>query len=502
MKKISERRETMADKPDFSLPGKKKESKTITPRTVITLLIILLILSGFTIITLFLKKPAGLSSLEQTGLSSEKQKELALKLEQRTLNTEAAGAWKEYLRSPGLNDSARAKIYYRLGKLYSQAGEWEKAIASFYRSESIYRDPELAAEINRLVQENFENLGKFSALSYELKERTAASGSPQPPGEEVIAEIGMEKITKSQLADMIEREVEMQLQQFAAYLPPEERNKQKEALLARYKSPEARMNELNRFLSEEMLYRWAKEKGLDRKKETRDFLQRVEKNILAGKALESAMKEQVRVGDKDLITYYEANKEKYLVPERARISQILVKDEEAARAVLEKLKEGEKFEDLAGSLSGDKDSKEKKGEIEGWVEKGKYIPGIGYDPEIFGVIFSTPAGETADKYVKSKSGYHIIKVREREPARQKEFSEVRDDILRELKSKKAEEVQQKLFQDLREKYGVVIHRDRFYNKETSPSREEKSNTEGKMSNREEKKHKGNVPDKNVPDEKE
>lgn len=462
----------MTDKLDFSLPEKEGKGKTAAPRAVIILLTVLILLAGTSILILLLKGPVGQSSPEQTGLSLEKQKELALKLEQRTLNSEAARAWEEYLKSAHLSDSDRAKIYYRLGKLYGQAGEWEKAIANLYRSEAVYPDPELSNEINRLVQEGFENLGKFSALSYELKERTSAGKLSQPPGEEVVAEIGAQKITKSQLDTLIEEEVDMQLRQFAAYLPPEEWKKRKEALLARYRSPEARMNELNRFLTGEMLYRWAKEKGLDREKETRDFLQRMKKDILARKALEAEMKEQVRIGDTDLKTYYEANKEKYTAPERAKISYILVKNEETAKGILEKLKEGEKFENLAKKFSGDESAKGKKGEPGSWVEKGGYIPGIGYSPEASGIIFSTPAGEAADRYVKTDKGYYIIGVGKREPARQKEFAEVRDEVFRELKKKKDEEVQQKFLRDLREKYGVVIHQDKFEEKkpekETNP----------------------------------
>lgn len=484
----------MDDKLDFSLPEKKeKERKTTAPRAVILLLTILLLLSGVTILALLLRGLHGQGSPEQTGLSSEKQKELALKLEQRTLNSEAARAWEEYLKNADLSDSSRAKIYYRLGKVYSERGEWERAIANFYRSEVTYRDTEIANEINRLVQECFENLGKFSALSYELQERTSALNPSQLPGEEVVAEIGIQKITKGELDAMIEEEVGMQLKQFAAHLSPEEQKKQKEALLTRYKSPEARVNTLNRFIVEEILYRKAKEKGLDQEKETMGFLRSVEKKILAQKLIETEFKEQIRIGDTDLETYYEAHKEEYMTPERAKISRILVKDEETANEVLKKLKEGENFEDLAQHLSGDGSAKEKKEEIESWVEKGKHDPVIGYSADASGIIFSTPAGEVANKYVKTDKGYYILKVTEREPARQKEFAEVRQEVFRELRRKKEEEIQQNLFRNLKEKYGVVIHQGRLKGEGKSSSEEEKLETKKKSSGGEEKKLQKNSP---------
>ena len=129
--------------------------------------------------------------------------------------------------------------------------------------------------------------------------------------------------------------------------------------------------------------------------------------------------------------------------------------------MLDSLGEKQTFEDLAESLSEDEKTKDRGGEIEGWVQKGSYIPGIGYSDDATAAIFSTEAGEVAEKPVKTDKGVHVIKVREREPERQKSLDEVRGEVFRALRRRKEQEVQEALLAELKDRYDIVIHRSRF-----------------------------------------
>ena len=80
-----------------------------------------------------------------------------------------------------------------------------------------------------------ESAGKFAALRYELSDRVGMSPSPDAnkpvsKGDEVVAEIGPEKITESDLDQWIESQIERQLSRMAPYMPDEQVKKQKEAL--------------------------------------------------------------------------------------------------------------------------------------------------------------------------------------------------------------------------------------------------------------------------------
>jgi peptidyl-prolyl cis-trans isomerase C len=263
---------------------------------------------------------------------------------------------------------------------------------------------------------------------------------------------------------MLEDQIERQLAQFAAYLPPEQRKQQKEAMVKRFASAQARLQMLNQFVAREVLYRQAREAKLAEEPTTRALLTEAEKMILAQRAMERELADQIKITPTDLQTYYEAHKKDYVQPERAQISHILLKDQKAADAALRSLKEGAKFDDLAKRLSQDEATKAKGGEVEGWVDRGSYIPGIGMSDEATATIFSTEAGKVADKPVKTDKGFHIILVRQREAERQKSLDEVGQQVYRALRSAKEREVQQNLLERLKEKYDVVIHHARFEEK--------------------------------------
>ncbi|BEP27897.1 peptidylprolyl isomerase [Helicovermis profundi] len=89
-------------------------------------------------------------------------------------------------------------------------------------------------------------------------------------------------------------------------------------------------------------------------------------------------------------------------PVQVEAAHILVDTEETAKEVMTKLKAGEDFAALAKEYSKDPGSAEKGGEL-GYFPRGVMVP------EFENVAFSTPVGETSD-IVKSKFGYHIIKV--------------------------------------------------------------------------------------------
>jgi len=88
--------------------------------------------------------------------------------------------------------------------------------------------------------------------------------------------------------------------------------------------------------------------------------------------------------------------------EKANVRHILVATEDEAKKVIERLDNGEKFEDLAKELSTDPGSKDNGGLYEN-VEKGQMV--AEFDKATFEDL---QPGETTKEPVKTQYGYHII----------------------------------------------------------------------------------------------
>ena len=102
--------------------------------------------------------------------------------------------------------------------------------------------------------------------------------------------------------------------------------------------------------------------------------------------------------------------------EQVRALHILVETEEEAAQVLERLGEGEAFEDLARELSTDTFSGEEGGEL-GWFARGFMVQ------DFEEAAFALAPGETSD-IVQTQFGYHIIRVLEHDPDRPLEEAEL------------------------------------------------------------------------------
>lgn len=450
----------MDEQLNLTLPSRKVGS--LRPSKLIPVLLFCLLVIGVTnlFVTLYGARQ-GETSSSDSGLSPEAAKELALKLERQGIGDRAAEAWKEYLSQATTGTTERAKVWYRIGKIYQEAGVYEQALEAYYRSEGHAQIPELESDLSRRIQECLEASGKFAALRYELADRVGIDKTEASAGEEVLAEIGTHKITKSGLDRRIEDQIERQLAQLKAFMAEDRIKSQKEALLKRLSNAQERRRFLSQIVLEEILYRKAREDKLGEDPDVRAILRDAERSILAQQVLEKEMAGQIKITPGDLQTYYEAHKPEYVEPEQVQISHILTKDRETADTLLKRLDQGEKFADLAKEYSLDDTTRDRAGEIDGWIRKGESIPGMGESEEVIKAVFDTGAGEFSKQTIQSDKGFHIIKVRGRKAEHQRTFDDVRSEVYRALRSQKESEVQQTLLSQLKERYNVVIHASRF-----------------------------------------
>ena len=152
------------------------------------------------------------------------------------------------------------------------------------------------------------------------------------------------------------------------------------------------------------------------------------------------LRQRISVSDEELRAYYNEHIEVYRIQNRVRVNHILFKtigktDAEVeeirkkAEEVLKKARHGAKFEDLAKQYSEDT-TKDKGGDL-GWIVQGQTVP------EFEKAAFTLPPGSISD-LVRTQYGFHIIKVMEHQAARTQSFEEVRGSILPVLAGEKAD----------------------------------------------------------------
>lgn len=127
---------------------------------------------------------------------------------------------------------------------------------------------------------------------------------------------------------------------------------------------------------------------------------------------------------------YEVNKASYMVPEGIRVAHILFRvnpeepqsSDEPVRAraekVLAELRAGADFAVLAREHSDDQASSRNRGELPGWANKGTLVP------PFEAAAYALKPGETSG-LVRTRFGYHIIKLLEKREARRLSFDEVK-----------------------------------------------------------------------------
>ena len=155
----------------------------------------------------------------------------------------------------------------------------------------------------------------------------------------------------------------------------------------------------------------------------------------------------IKLSDADAKNYYDQHQELYQTAERRHVAHILISEKDEAKAnekaeeLLAKIKAGDDFAKLAEANSADTLSARKGGDLEPF-EKGVM------DPAFEAAAFSLAKPGDVSSVVKSKFGFHIIKLLGVEPQSTKAFEAVKADVIAKLQSEKAHELfldqQQKL----------------------------------------------------------
>lgn len=131
------------------------------------------------------------------------------------------------------------------------------------------------------------------------------------------------------------------------------------------------------------------------------------------------MSPDIKVTEEDMETYFAENKAEFAQAEEVQASHILVEDEATAKEVLEKVNAGEDFAELAKEYSTD-------GTAENGGDLGFFGTGQMVEP-FEKAAFALEIGEVSD-IVETEYGFHIIKVTDKQEAKEAVFADHKEEI--------------------------------------------------------------------------
>ncbi|QOX77938.1 peptidylprolyl isomerase [Trichlorobacter lovleyi] len=205
-------------------------------------------------------------------------------------------------------------------------------------------------------------------------------------------------------------------------------------------TPQGKKEMIDTLVMRELILQQAAKDGVDKGKEIEEKLAELKKRIIVDTYLKKKVEAESKISDDELKKFYEQNLDKFKSGEQIRASHILVKSEQEAQSILEQLKKGANFEELAKAKSAD--SSAAKGGDLGWFGKGNMVPAFEK------AAFSLKEGQLSG-IVKSDFGYHIIKLTGKRAAGTRPLDEVKEQIKAAIMPQKQQQVFMKLKEDLK-----------------------------------------------------
>jgi parvulin-like peptidyl-prolyl isomerase len=182
----------------------------------------------------------------------------------------------------------------------------------------------------------------------------------------------------------------------------------------------------------------------------------VRDQLMLLKVIDRQVHGNVMVGESEMKRYYQEHRDQFALPEVYTLSQIFIQVRPSdgtadalakAKRAMDKLKRGEKFEDVAVQYS-DGPNASRGGQL-GLVRQGELLPPIER------AIAPLVPGGISD-IIESSEGFHIIRVDEKTPRQYRPFEEVRFEIQSLVYQQKSEDMFQSWLAELKNKAYIEI----------------------------------------------
>lgn len=262
-----------------------------------------------------------------------------------------------------------------------------------------------------------------------------AFGQPVMPdqGGNVLATVGNHEITRSMLDNII------------ATIPEENR--------VPFLTPDGRKKILDEVVSFLLFADAAKAEGIDKEPPIKTRLDYSQTEYLAREYFRRYLAKSPQVSEDDLQAYYKSHINEFKPPEEIKARHIVVKTEAQANKILDELKAGKDFAELAKKHS--MDPAAANGGILLLPDGREWLPKGSFEKSFEHILFKIPKSEIGGP-VKTQFGWHILKVDDRRQPETPSFVQVRSMIRNRLQDEKNLQLHNQLTEELKKKIPVVI----------------------------------------------
>lgn len=209
---------------------------------------------------------------------------------------------------------------------------------------------------------------------------------------------------------------------------------------------QARTSILDSLIIQQLYIQEAYRRDLDKLDEVNRIVLDNRERFLLDILYERQINDKIIVTDEEVQDLYE--KQEYKIS----ASHILLAGEDSARVILDSLKNGGNFEDLAISVSIDPSTSKNRGQL-------GYFDYASKDHQFAQYAFRLNPGEISEPF-KTRYGWHIVKVHDRVPNEDRRaFEEAKAGLARSLEVNKRMDLIEKYSLELKNKYPVKVEHD-------------------------------------------
>jgi peptidyl-prolyl cis-trans isomerase C len=262
-----------------------------------------------------------------------------------------------------------------------------------------------------------------------------AFGQPVTPEKsgDVLATVGNHEITRAMLDNII------------ATIPEENR--------VPFLTPDGRKKILDEVVSFLLFSEAAKADGIDKEPPIKTRLDYTQTEYLAREYFRRYLAKSPQVSEDDLQAFYKSHINEFKPPEEIKARHIVVKTEAQANKVLEEVKAGKDFAEVAKKQS--MDPAAANGGVLMLPDGRDWLPKGSFEKSFEHVLFKIPKGQV-DGPVKTQFGWHILKVDDRRQPETPSFVQVRSAIRNRLQDEKTQQLHNQLTEELKKKIPVVV----------------------------------------------
>lgn len=246
----------------------------------------------------------------------------------------------------------------------------------------------------------------------------------------VVARVGGEKITAEEL--------DKDLQNLPAAFHPQ------------FQTPQAKRQFLENMITQKLLAQEAERRGLGKDPEIERQMKFYKMNLLRQKLIQQIQTESPQPSDEDIKNFYTAHQAEFQIPDRARVSHILVKTEGEAKKVLAELKKkGMTFTDAARKYSLDQMTKDRGGDM-GYFTAGQTHP-------LSSAVFSLKTVGEVSGPVRTPEGDHVLQLTDKQPGMTRDLEASKEQIRQRILGEQKANIYTQFLEGLKKKNKVVIY---------------------------------------------